>query len=60
MILQMDEADDYVLATGETYTVREFVDKAFAIVGIAILYKYQYGLIILDPMIISIKSLDLF
>jgi GDPmannose 4,6-dehydratase len=29
MILQQDEPDDYVLATGETHTVREFVELAF-------------------------------
>src|SRR5690606_357959 len=28
-ILQEDVADDYVLATGETHTVREFVELAF-------------------------------
>lgn len=28
-ILQQDEPDDYVLATGETHTVREFVEIAF-------------------------------
>jgi GDPmannose 4,6-dehydratase len=33
MILQQDEPDDYVLATGEKHSVREFVDKAFAQVG---------------------------
>ena len=32
-ILQQDQADDYVLATGETHTVREFVELAFAHVG---------------------------
>jgi GDPmannose 4,6-dehydratase len=32
-ILQQDEPDDYVLATGETHTVREFVEKAFRVVG---------------------------
>ena len=31
-ILQQPEADDYVLATGETHTVREFVERAFAAV----------------------------
>ncbi|KAI2499706.1 GDP-mannose 4-6 dehydratase [Fragilaria crotonensis] len=36
MMLQMDEPDDYVLATGETHTVREFVEKAFAVVGTTI------------------------
>ena len=33
MILQQPEPDDYVLATGETHSVREFVEKAFAVVG---------------------------
>ncbi len=28
-ILQLDEGDDFVLATGETHTVREFVEAAF-------------------------------
>jgi len=29
-ILQQDKPDDYVLATGETHSVREFVEQAFA------------------------------
>lgn len=33
MILQQDKADDFVLATGETHSVREFVELAFAEVG---------------------------
>ena len=32
-ILQADNPDDYVLATGETHTVREFVEEAFAVLG---------------------------
>src|SRR6202051_3528392 len=32
-LLQQDAPDDYVLATGETHAVREFVEKAFAHVG---------------------------
>jgi len=32
-ILQQDKPDDYVLATGETHSVREFVELAFAEVG---------------------------
>lgn len=31
-ILQQDKPDDYVLATGETHTVREFVECAFSVV----------------------------
>ena len=30
MILQQDKPDDYVLATGESHSVREFVELAFA------------------------------
>jgi GDPmannose 4,6-dehydratase len=32
-ILQQDEPDDYVLATGETHSVREFIELAFRCVG---------------------------
>ena len=35
-ILQHPEPDDYVLATGEAHSVREFVEKAFAQIGIRI------------------------
>jgi GDPmannose 4,6-dehydratase len=35
-MLQQDHSDDYVLATGETHPVREFVELAFAEVGIDI------------------------
>jgi len=33
MILQQPEPDDYVLATGEAHSVREFVEKSFACIG---------------------------
>ncbi len=36
LMLQQDEPDDYVLATGETTLVRDFVEHAFAQIGIAI------------------------
>lgn len=36
MILQQQAADDYVLATGETHSVREFVELSFAEIGIAL------------------------
>jgi GDPmannose 4,6-dehydratase len=35
-IVQQDEPDDYVLATGETHPVREFVELAFAETGVTI------------------------
>jgi GDPmannose 4,6-dehydratase len=34
LMLQQDEPDDYVIATGETHTVREFAVLAFSIVGL--------------------------
>jgi GDPmannose 4,6-dehydratase len=33
MMLQQPEPDDYVIATGETHTIREFLDTAFHIAG---------------------------
>jgi GDPmannose 4,6-dehydratase len=33
LILQQDRPDDYVLATGEMHSVREFIERAFAEVG---------------------------
>mmetsp|Transcript_32767 Transcript_32767/g.60015 ORF Transcript_32767/g.60015 Transcript_32767/m.60015 type:complete len:272 (-) Transcript_32767:146-961(-) len=43
MMLQYDTADDYVLATGKTYTVREFVEKSFAHVGTTIKWVGERG-----------------
>lgn len=34
MMLQQDEADDYVIATGETHSVRELLDEAFGHLGL--------------------------
>merc|ERR1719343_1589135 len=41
--MQQDKADDYVLATGETHTVREFVEKSFAVVGTTIEWQGPTG-----------------
>jgi len=38
-ILQTDKPDDYVLATGETHTVREFVEEAFGVLDEKIQWK---------------------
>lgn len=35
-MLQQDKPEDFVLATGETHPVREFVEKSFAILGMSI------------------------
>ena len=34
LMLQQDKAEDYVIATGETHSVREFLDEAFGLVGL--------------------------
>ena len=39
MILQADKPEDWVIATGKTTTVRDFVSMAFAEVGISIEFK---------------------
>ena len=36
LMLQQSEPEDYVIATGETHSVREFVEKSFAYVDIAL------------------------
>jgi GDPmannose 4,6-dehydratase len=41
LMLQQAEPDDYVLATGETHSVREFVERAFAHVGRMITWRGQ-------------------
>ncbi|MEY2927968.1 MAG: GDP-mannose 4,6-dehydratase [Pseudomonadota bacterium] len=38
-MLQQDEPDDYVLATGKTYTVREFVERAFLATAVTIAWE---------------------
>lgn len=42
-MLQQDEPDDYVLATGETHSVREFVEKAFKYAGVTVKWKGEAG-----------------
>jgi GDPmannose 4,6-dehydratase len=38
-MMQMEDPDDYVLATGEMHSVREFVEAAFAVVGRTIAWR---------------------
>jgi GDPmannose 4,6-dehydratase len=35
LMLQQPRADDYVIATGETHSIRDFLDAAFAHVGVS-------------------------
>ena len=34
LMMQQDEPDDYVIATGETHSVREYLNEAFSLVGL--------------------------
>ena len=45
LMLQQEDPDDYVIATGETYTVRDFLDAAFSYVGIDNWEDY----VVIDP-----------
>ena len=39
LIMQQEEPDDFVVATGEQYSVREFCDRAFTYVGITLRWE---------------------
>jgi len=41
MMLQQQQPDDYVLATGQAHSVREFVERAFAVIGRKISWRGQ-------------------
>ena len=45
MMLQQDEPEDYVIATSETHSVREFLTEAFNEIGISNLEPY----VVIDP-----------
>jgi GDPmannose 4,6-dehydratase len=39
LMLQQNEPDDYVLATGKTITVKEFIEKSFKLVNVDIVWE---------------------
>jgi len=54
LMLQQDEPDDFVIATGETYSVRQFAEAAFSILGL------DWGRYIrLDPRYLRPTEVDL-
>ncbi len=55
LMLQQDEPDDYVVSTGETHTVAEFVEAAFAEVGITDWQRY----VTQDPRFMRPAEVDL-
>jgi len=54
MMLQQDQADDYVVATGETHSVRKFLEIAFAHVGL----NYE-DFVVIDPEFIRPAEVEL-
>jgi GDPmannose 4,6-dehydratase len=54
LMLQQDRPDDFVLATGETHTVREFVESAFASAGL----KWE-DYVEIDPKYVRPAEVDL-
>lgn len=54
-MLQQDEPDDFVVSTGETHTVAEFVEAAFAEVGISDWQSY----VTQDPRFMRPAEVDL-
>jgi GDPmannose 4,6-dehydratase len=54
LMLQQDEPDDYVIATGEQHTVREFAEAAFSHVGLD--YRNH---VVLDPQLLRPAEVEL-
>jgi GDPmannose 4,6-dehydratase len=54
LMLQQDKADDYVVATGETHSVRELVEVAFGCVGL----DWQ-KFVVIDPALYRPAEVDL-
>ncbi|KQU45072.1 GDP-mannose 4,6-dehydratase [Rhodococcus sp. 14-2483-1-1] len=55
LMLQQDEADDYVISTGETHSIRELLDHAFAAVDITDWERY----VKIDPQFFRPAEVDL-
>ncbi|MFM7224743.1 MAG: GDP-mannose 4,6-dehydratase, partial [Actinomycetota bacterium] len=55
MMLQQDEPDDYVIATGETHTIRELLDVSFRHAGIDDWSRYVKQ----DPRFMRPSEVDL-
>jgi GDPmannose 4,6-dehydratase len=55
LMLQQDAADDYVISTGQTHTIRALLDAAFAAVGI----EDWSGYVTQDPQFMRPAEVDL-
>ena len=54
LMLQQDKPDDYVVCTGETHTIREFLDEAFSFIGINDWSEY----VVIDPQFYRPAEVD--
>ena len=54
MMLQQEEPDDYVIATGETHSVRDFVRIAFEVAGLGSFEPY----VVVDPRFVRPAEVD--
>lgn len=54
LMLQQDSPDDYVIATGETHTIRELLEEAFGYVGL----RYE-DYVVVDPQYIRPAEVDI-
>jgi len=54
LMLQQDSPDDYVIATGETHTIRELLEEAFGYVGL----NYE-DYVVVDPRFVRPAEVDL-
>lgn len=57
-MLQQDKPDDYILATGQTFALREFIQQAFALFGLEWQKYTQYDSELLRPTDILISRAD--
>lgn len=55
MMLQQDVPNDYIIATGETRSVREFLDVSFACIGVSDWQKYVH----IDPKFFRPAEVDI-
>ena len=54
LMLQQDSPDDFVIATGETHTIRELLEEAFGYVGL----NYE-DYVVIDPRFVRPAEVDL-
>ncbi|MCX7680344.1 MAG: GDP-mannose 4,6-dehydratase, partial [Spirochaetes bacterium] len=54
LMLQQDKPDDFVIATGETHTIKELLEVAFGCVGM----NYE-DYVVIDPKFIRPAEVDL-